>query len=630
MLSAIRSLARSPFAVLIIIVPLLAAFALFGVTDVFRVGATSAVTVGSEQISVRELGSAYSRQLRQIQQENPRFTREEAEEIGLPEQVLSQLVAQAAVDAKADELGLGISNEEVREQITAIEAFNNPFTGRFDREAYRSALSNAGYTVAEFEASVREDLVRSQLVVPLTTGIAPPQVMGEVRRAFLNERRTIEALFLSPSLVGDIPDPTTEELQLFIEENARFFQRPELRRLTLVRLAPDLVIRDVEVAEEDLRELYEIRLENGELAEPATRSLRHWGAPDEATAQAAAEHLGAGEDPQAVAAEFELGEPVDLDGVQGFEIPDSAIASAAFDIGAGEAAAIEARLGWRVVYIDEASDPVAPSLEEARDELRDELAEGRASEIVLDRLAEFEELRAGGLALAEAAAQASIPVERFDFVAQSGVTEEGIPVQGLADHEAILTAAFELPEGFDSDAMPYGDGGYFVVRVDAVDPSRLPEVEEVREQAETFWRFRQVDDRLHEQVEAAIARVEAGESLNSIADDLGAGARVETATLLRSETAGPFNQQLVQQAFGAGLDQPFETRAADQRTQAIAVVTEIIPPEAGAVTPDGAQELAIALERDLSQLIQTGLLRSYEVRRNEAVIDQAPGRSELP
>lgn len=627
MLAAIRSLARSPFAVLIIIVPLLAAFALFGVTDVFRVGATSAANVGSEQISARELASAYSRQLQQIQRENPRFTREQAEEAGLPGQVLSQLIGQAAVDAKADDLGLGVSNEEVREQITAIDAFNNPFTGRFDRQAYRDALSNAGYTDAEFEESVREDLIRSQLVMPLMSGIAPPQVMGETRRAFTNERRTIEALFLSPSLAGDVPDPTTEELQAFIEENARFFQRPELRRFTLVRLAPDLVMRDVEVAEEDLRELYEIRLENGELSEPATRSLRHWAAPDEATAQAAAARLNEGAEPQAVAAEFELGEPVELDDVQGFEIPDSAIAEAAFEIGANEAAAIEARLGWRLVYIDAAYDPVAPTFQEARPDLRDELAAGRASEIVLDRLAEFEEHRAGGMTLSQAAAEAGIPVERFDFIAQTGVTDEGVPVQGLADQEAILTAVFELPEGFDSDATPYGDGGYFVVRVDAIDPSRLPDVEEVREQAETFWRFRQVDDRLHEQVEAAMARIQAGESLNTIADELGAGARVETTTLLRSGTAGPFNQQLVQQAFAARLDQPFEARAGDQRTQAVAVVTEIIPPAEGPVPPENLQAVETALQNDLSQLIQSGLLNSYEVRRNEAVIDQALGRS---
>lgn len=627
MLAAIRSLARSPVAVLIIIVPLLAAFALFGVTDVFRVGSTAAVTVGSEQITARELASTWTRQLRQIQQQSPGFTAEQAEELGLPDQVLNQLIAEAAVDAKANELGLAVPSDEVREAISAIEAFNNPFTGRFDRQAYAQALSNAGFTEAEFETSVREDLVRRQLVAPLLAGIAAPEVMGEARRAFTNERRTIEALFLSPSLAGDVPEPTTEELSAFIAENERFFQRPELRRFTLVRVAPDLVLRDVEVPEEDLRQLYEVRLENGELAEPATRSLRHWAAPDQATAEAAAARLNEGAAPQEVAAEFELGEPVDLDEVQGYEVPDSAIADAAFELAAGEAAAVEARLGWRVVYVDTASDPVAPSFEAARDTLFEELAADRAEELVLDQLAVFEEQRAAGLTLSEAAAEAGIPVERFDFVAQSGVTEEGAAVQGLADNPEILSAVFELPEGFDSDLTPYGDGGYFAVRVDVIDPARLPGVEEVREEAEAFWRFRQVDDRLHEQVEAAMARVQAGESLNAIAEELGAGARVEVATLLRTETAGPFSEQMVQQAFSMAEGEPFEARAGDQRTQAVAVVTEIIPPAEGPVPPENLQGVREGLEADLSQLVQSGLLNEYEIRRNPDIIDQALGRS---
>ena len=433
--------------------------------------------------------------------------------------------------------------------------------------------------------------------------------MGEARRAFTNERRTIEALFLSPSLAGDVPEPTTEELSAFIAENERFFQRPELRRFTLVRVAPDLVLRDVEVPEEDLRQLYEVRLENGELAEPATRSLRHWAAPDQATAEAAAARLNEGAAPQEVAAEFELGEPVDLDEVQGYEVPDSAIADAAFELAAGEAAAVEARLGWRVVYVDTASDPVAPSFEAARDTLFEELAADRAEELVLDQLAVFEEQRAAGLTLSEAAAEAGIPVERFDFVAQSGVTEEGAAVQGLADNPEILSAVFELPEGFDSDLTPYGDGGYFAVRVDVIDPARLPGVEEVREEAEAFWRFRQVDD------------------LNAIAEELGAGARVEVATLLRTETAGPFSEQMVQQAFSMAEGEPFEARAGDQRTQAVAVVTEIIPPAEGPVPPENLQGVREGLEADLSQLVQSGLLNEYEIRRNPDIIDQALGRS---
>jgi peptidyl-prolyl cis-trans isomerase D len=627
MLAAIRSLTRSPFAVLIIIVPLLAAFALFGVTDVFRVSPTSAATVGGETISARELSTAYQRELRNIQTQNPGVTREQAEQAGLPDRVLGRLIDQAAIEAKADDLRLGVSDEEVRAGIQTIEAFSNPFTGRFDRQAYRQALSNANYSETEFEDSVRGDLMRTQLVLPLLTGLAVPDTMATARLAYEGERRSVDALFLSPALAGDLPAPTDEELQTLIEETPQAFQRPELRRITLARVSPELMMRDIEVAEDDLRNLYEIRLENGELADPATRSLRQWNAPDEATAQSAAAALNAGTDPAEVAAEFGLGEPVELTEVQAYEIPQSAVADAAFEAGANEAVAVEARLGWRVVLIDAANDPQVPGFEQARAGLRAELALDQAEQRVLDKIFELDEARAGGMALDQAGAQAGIPVEYFDFVSQSGVTADGVPVMGLADNEEILAAAFEFPAGFETDPTEYGENGYFVLRVDAVEPARVPDLAEVRERAETLWRFRTVDERLQERADEAMTRLEAGEDLNAIADSFGEGARVETATLRRSETAGPFNQDLVRRAFAAGENEVFEARAGDQRTRAVARVSEIMPPASLEPTDETRTDIAAGLESDLSQLIRTHLLTTYEIERNPTLIDQALGRS---
>ena len=55
MLSLIRALVRNPIFGGFIVVMLIAAFALFGVENIFRGGGTSAIIVGSEQISVAEV-----------------------------------------------------------------------------------------------------------------------------------------------------------------------------------------------------------------------------------------------------------------------------------------------------------------------------------------------------------------------------------------------------------------------------------------------------------------------------------------------------------------------------------------------------------------------------------------------
>jgi peptidyl-prolyl cis-trans isomerase D len=371
--------------------------------------------------------------------------------------------------------------------------------------------------------------------------------------------------------------------------------------------------------------LYDFRLENGDLSDPPTRSLTQWRANDQQSAEAAAARITAGESPGVVIAELGLEAAVELTDVQAFAVPDAEIAEAAFAMGDGDIQAVEGRLGWCVVRIDGASDPQAPSFEDQRSALVVELAGDQAEGLMLEALAVFEEARGAGATLEEAARQASIPAERFDWLAQDATSVNGMRAFTLGEAPEILDSVFSLPTGFAGELTRYAESGYFVARVDAIEESRLPQVAEVREQADAFWRLRQVDDQLQAIVDGALARAQAGESLEDIAASL-EGSRVETTTLGRSETAGPFNRQLVAQGFGAAQGAIFAGRAGDQRTRAITRVDEVLPPAAGPVSPESAQALAQELESDLASALETALLTSYEIRQDQRLIDLALGR----
>ena len=631
MLSAIRSAARSPLFGGFVIALLIAAFALFGVTDIFRAGGTAAVLVGPEQVGVAELNRAYDRQLQQIQRENPRFTREQAEEVGLGDRVVQILTAQAALDAKAGELGLALSDEQLVESLRAIPAFENPFTNEFDREAYLSILDQNGYRgqlgARQFEAQLADELTRAQLIDAVLGGVRAPQVMATARRAYEQERRRVRALLLPPSLAGAAGDPDDAQLESFIAENAQVFTRPEARRFTLVRVLPGYFQNDVEISEDDLQALYDFRLENGELAPPATRTFTLWSAPDQATAEAAAARIAGGESAEAVIADLGLGDAVDFTEVEAFEVPDATVADTAFDLSEGEAGAVESRLGWRVVRVSAAEDPVTPTLEEVRPELEQFLTGDQAEADMLDALAAFEEARAGGATLEEAARAANIPAERLDFLTRNGQSLNGASANSLAGASEILEAVFSLPVGFAGDISNFGENGYFVARVDAIEEQRLPTVDEVRDQAAAFWRATQVDDALTAIVEDAVARIEAGEDMDTVARSIGADARVEMATLSRGETAGPFNRQLVSAAFNAAEGAVFQARAGDQRTRAVAVVADVLAPEGDPVAPERRAALTGELSDDLAAALETAILTSYDVRQDPELIDQALGRT---
>lgn len=631
MLSFIRALARNPIIGGFIVALLIAAFALFGVTNVFTGGGNAAVLVGSERVTVQQLNTAFERQIQAIQRENPRFTREQADQAGIGERVVQQVTAQAAIDAKISELNMSLSDARLAEAVRSIEAFQNPFSGEFDSATYASILRDNGYQGAprvaqrRFEADLKEELTRAQYIDAALGGVTAPQALAQARRAYQDETRTLRALLIPPSLAGDVGEPTDEDLAAFIDEAAQVFQRPERRRFTLVRVSPELYSRDVDVSETDLRDLYDFRLEQGDLADPATRSLTQWPAPDQASAEAAVAQLSAGVEAAQMVSEFALGEAVQLDGVQAFEVPDAQVADAAFAMGEGDARAIEGRLGWRVVRVDAASDPEAPSFEDIRAELVSELAGDQAEAMMLDALAVFEEARAAGATLESAAREARIPAEQFNWLAQNGTSANGQRAFTLNEAPEILQNVFDLPEGFAGDLTNFGENGYFVARVDAIDPTRLPEVDEVREQASAFWRLRQVDEQLQAIVDDALARASAGESLDAIAAGLD-GARVEAATLSREQTAGPFTEQLVAQAFASPQGSPFAGRAGDQRTRAVAVVDEIIAPPARPVAPETLAGLSQELENDLAAALENALLNSYDIREDQRLIDLALGR----
>lgn len=626
MLTLIRNLARSPIAVLIIIVPVIAAFALFGINDIFTGTGNAVATVGSERVTAQDVSRTMQREMRRIQIENPRLTQQEADAAGLGDSVIATLVAQAAISAQANELGLAATDRQVADLIQSAPAFQSLFNNRFDRATYIEFLRQEGWSESAFERQLRSDLRRQQFVDAALSGATPPSFFEMLRARFDAERRTIRALLIPPSLAGDVEEPDDATLQAFIEENAPFFTLPEQRRITLVRLSPELVAADIAVDDAELRELYDMRLETGALADPALRTFSQWVAPDEETASALATRITAGEDPATAARDMGLGDPIRIENAEIFAIPDQVVAAAAFEMSTGEARAVQGRLGWRAVYVENATDPEVPSFEAIADELRTELAGETAEFRVLDALAEFEEARGRGATLEEAADAAGIPVERFDFITQEGFELTGAPLMSLLRQEEILRNAFETESGFDTGLLSMGETGYFALRVDEVRESAVADLELVREQAAAFWRIRQVDDRLQEYVNSALEAVADGATLDQAAAQI-PGARVEETTLSRTQTAGPFNQGLVAAAFRAPLNQPFEARAGDQRTRAVAIVTQI---DSSAATASAQQRQAVieGLQNDVVAALEQGLLDQYDVRVNAVLRDAALGRTE--
>ncbi len=627
MLSNFRSFAQSPFALVIIVLLVLAfAIALPGSGGIFTGSGDAVVTVGPERISQRELASAFNGEVRRLQDQDSSITAEQARSQGLGQQVLQQQITLAAFAARARELGLEVSNQAIVREVADIPAFLNPVTEEFDRDSMLAALQRVGMSEDQFADNIEGDLLRSQLIATLAGFSGSPAQMAQTRYLVAEERRRVTGLLLDASTADEIPDPSEAELQTFVAETPGqngqpLFTRPEFRAFTLVRLQLQDFIRDVAIDEDFLRETYEYELATGRLGSPALRSFAQLTTPDEATAQAAATRLEAGESPAAVAVALGLDAPLVQADVEISDIPDSQLAEAVFAMPADAAAAVEGRFAWNAILITSAEEAVVPTFEDERNRLQTDAARAQATDDLYDAVERLETARADGASLESAAETAGIPLEIYQPLALNSFDEnlEFDPARYQALAPELLPAAFDAVEGFAIDLRTFNDTDFYTLRVDRIIPSRPFELDEVREQAESRWRSIQVDTQLRARAEEALAQLEAGDDMEIVS--LTSGGRTETSTLQRGQTAGAFNQLAVSTAFNMNVGD-IEMLPVGEGRYLLLTVNEIIPAdiaEASAADLAGiSADIDAQLGNDVLQATREYLIREYGIT-NESV-----------
>src|ERR1043166_6381588 len=94
---------------------LVLAFAVWGIADIFRrYGRSAFAKIGNMEITIEQFRQAYNDRLQQVGRELRRpITPAQAHELGIEQQIVGQLVAEAAIDEKARQMGLRLSDADV-------------------------------------------------------------------------------------------------------------------------------------------------------------------------------------------------------------------------------------------------------------------------------------------------------------------------------------------------------------------------------------------------------------------------------------------------------------------------------------------------------------------------------------
>lgn len=625
MLNQMRSAAKSWVAAGFIAL-LVVSFAVWGVSDIFSSGPRDAVAmVGDAKIAYRDYQNAFDREVENFAaRAGGRFSAEDARAVGIDRQVLQRLIQETAITIEAQDLGVGASDETVARQIAQIESFRDPLTGLFSPDEYRSALARARYTPAMFEDQVRKDLSRAQLVAALVSGLRSPDILAAPRLQYMRELRRLSVVAVPADTIADPGAPTDEELEAFHQENAAAYTAPERRSVALFRITRDDLMDAVEIDADALQELYEFRKED--YAAPELRDVVELVIPseDEVKARSVAERLRAGEEPAAVAEELGLPAPEVYAEARPRDFIDPGVADAAFATAEGAVSdPVRTPLSWSVVRVDKVDPGREATFEEIEPELREELAGDEALTNLFDKVEVFEAARDRGASLEEAAAAADAPLVEVGPFDRRGRDAAGAEIAGVSD-APILAAAFEQEKAVEGLLQEFGDDGFFALRVDAIEPSALIPLDEIKDQVRENWAQSARAKALREEIERAKSFLEEGRTPKEAAE-LVWGGTAQTYELRRGETAATLDRQLVAQIFAAPRG-AVVIGGTDAGGAAVRV-DEIVPAPkpAAAEIADTRGLVDNALNGDVQSMFMTALGERHPVTTNDALIARATG-----
>ncbi len=608
-----------------VIVLLILAFALFGVPEVGQFTGNSVVTVGGERFSSQYVQNEFNRAV-QIQaiESGGAFSRDEAIQSGLPNEIVQSITTTSALNQFADKIRLSAPRSMMRDYLNANENLKNPVTGKFDRSVLLQILQRYNISVEEFERRIAGELQRAQLIDSLMLQSVAPKTLTEFSLMRESERRKISYLIVTEEMAGKAAEPTPDDLNTYYEANPQTFTAPEYRTIELLVLRNEDFRDGIDVSEEELRRLYEnnrARL----FEKPELRTIYQITLDSEAEAQAAAAALRQGKTFEAIA--IENGRT--LDGVtfadaRKTDLLDPGVAEAAFAEGLEEGAIIdpvEGLFGWTVVQIASVTPPELVTFEDAREQIENDYLAQDTRRAMLNVIDEIEEVRDTGASLAAAAEAAGLeakeygPLDRYSF-APGGAIIDGVPGEALSE-------AFMLEEDQQSEALQLADqGGYFFVSVKEIRSPALQPLEDVRDDVDARWRKDERAQRLTETVGDIRAEVAAGATLAEAASQFD---RTPTTLIIdRRFENEAISADLREEIFAAAPDALVTGEAALGEAQIIAEIDTIavsitaVPPEQAAFY---GQYLGYQLDQELIEAFLNAVRNEYDIKINQAQLD---------
>jgi len=371
-----------------------AAWGAYGIVNLNFGGSNYAAEANGSKISLEDARSAWLRQQSMWQQRLGGSELPAPLRTRLQDQVLESLIRRSLLTERSHDLGYRVSNQALLEAVQGEQAFQ--VDGKYDPQAAKAALAQAGVTLDSYEQQLRTDLQQLQL----EGGIRASDFVTPAELARLSDledqQREVRYLILPADRFHPSAAAGDAAVQAYYKEHQAQYMRPEAVDLQYAELRLEALAAQQELSDADLRAAYE--KEKGRLEVPEKRHARHVliTGKDDAAALALAQQVLSqakggkdfgelakqySQDPGSAQNGGDLGWAERSTFVKPF-------ADALFGMTAGEIAGpVKTQYGYHIIRLEEIQRGKSKSFEEARPELEAQLRRARAT----DRFGEIQE-----------------------------------------------------------------------------------------------------------------------------------------------------------------------------------------------------------------------------------------------
>jgi len=486
MLTKLRISSKNSFVKIVLgslLTILILSFAMWGTEDLIGVNTkkSSVATVGKIDVSSREFFSLYTRQTEEIRKLlGQSLDIEKGRQFGYVDRALSSLINRALFNNEANQLGLSVSDLNVRDRIIKDDSFKDDL-GQFSELIFRQLISESGYNEDSYIQGTRQDLAREQMVDTIRSSLKLPNIIQESLAKYNMEERSVNYF----SLITDdikIQPPSIDELKGEFENNKNLYMTSEFREVETLLLDAKKYAKTITVTDDEISLLYEER--KNDLVKPERRYIMQILAENQETANKIFDELNGKVTFESIAIKYtnQSKEDIDLGWNTKDELPDE-IVNDIFKLAKNEVSKpIKSSFGWHVVLVKDIDEREELTFANVKNSIKNELLLEKGKDAVYDMQDEVEDFLSSGDTLKEISEKLDIKL-----LSASAIDKEGKNIDGSINNdyqdERILRSVFSQKENEEGNLIDIDkDEGLAISIVTKIIPSRQMNFEEAKTQ----------------------------------------------------------------------------------------------------------------------------------------------------